>query len=325
MKAIVFSQTGGPDVLTPQTRPIPSPGPGEVLIRVEAAGVNYADTIRRRGDFYPMPTPLPYVLGGEAAGFVVAVGEGVTNDWVGRRVIAACPGGGYAEYALSPTALTYPFPDGLEPGQALALLIQGLTAYFLLRKAAQFEPGASVFIEGAAGGVGSLAVQIARLLGAGMIIGGASAAKHGAVRALGVDHVVDYHRPGWTDEARQITGGRGVDRALDMVGGSVFEQCLELLALGGRLVVYGSISGSFPPVKVERLMARSSGVATFFLGAYLSDRAQVEAALDQMAAWVRTGQLKITTGGEFPLEDAARAHAALEGGASMGKLILTIG
>jgi len=212
MQAVRFHRNGGPEVLVLEEVQTPIPARGEVLVRVEAAAVNYADTVRRWGDHYPLPTPLPFVAGGEVVGVVEAVGEGVSSDLLGRRVFGAPGGGGYAEYCTVPPGRTFDFPDQLDPVQGIALCIQGLSAALILKKAGRFEAGDTVLVEGAAGGVGSLAVQLARLYGARMVIGAASSpAKRERVMALGADAAVDYSRPSWSEEVLTLTHGRGVD------------------------------------------------------------------------------------------------------------------
>lgn len=193
MKAVVFHEHGSPEVLQVQDVPVPSPRQGCVLLRVEAASVNYADCVRRRGDYYPSPTPLPHISGAEVVGVVEAVGEGVDASIIGERVFGAPNGGGYAEYAAVPYHLTFPFPDGITPATGIALFIQGLTAALVLRETGRLQKGDSVFVQGAAGGVGSLAVQLAKLYGAGKVIAGASSEeKRDYARSLGADAVLDY-------------------------------------------------------------------------------------------------------------------------------------
>jgi NADPH2:quinone reductase len=223
MRAIRFHRTGGPEVLQMEDLPKPQVRAGEVLVHIEAAGVNYADTVRRRGIYYPRPTPLPHIAGAEFVGVVEAAGADDDAELVGTRVIGAGDGGGYAEYIAVPAPAVFPFPHGIEPAPATALYIQGLTAALILKKSAWLKDGESVFVEAAAGGVGSLAVQLARLYGAGLVIGGASTeVKRAMACRLGADVAVDYTQKGWSKKLREITGGHGVDIVMEMTGGVVF-------------------------------------------------------------------------------------------------------
>jgi len=322
MQAVRFHRNGGPEVLKLEQIPTPVPKPGEVLVRVEAAGINYADTVRRVGDYYPMPTPLPFVAGGEIVGIVEATGEGVSSDLLGRRVFGAPGGGGYAQYCAVPAGRTFDFPDQLDPVQGIALCIQGLSAALILKQAGRQTPGDTVLVEGAAGGVGSLAVQLAKLYGAQTVIGAASSpAKRERAIALGADAAVDYSRPGWSDEVMALTHGRGVDIVLEMTGGEVFREAMICLAPGGRVVVYGIASRTPFQVPTERLIARGHGVIGFYLGLYFADRDLITNTLGELAGFVQAGLLHADTV-TFALAEAAEAHRQLESRESAGKLVL---
>lgn len=323
MKAVRFSSQGGPEVLQLEDLPKPAPCQGQVLIRVEGAGVNFADIVRRRGLYYPLPTHLPHIPGGEVVGMVEAVGSGVDPGLVGKRLVGAPDGGGYAEYIAMPEAYTYPLPEGVEAVQGLAIFIQGLTAAFLLKESGGLQPGQSVFVEGAVGGVGSLAIQLARLYGAATVIGGAGSAERcAAARSIGADVAVDYTQACWGGQVRAATGGRGVDLALEMAGGAIMDECLDCLAPGGRMVIYGNASGVSLPIAPNRLMAGGLTVTAFFLGAYLSRRARVLETLEELGAFVRDGRLTIQVGGVFKLSQATEAHRALESRRAVGKLVI---
>lgn len=322
MKAVRYHETGTPDVLRLEELPTPSPGPGEVLIRVEAAGVNFSDASRRRGEFYPLPTPLPRTTGGETVGIVEALGEGADKQLLGRRVFGLGDGG-CAEFLAVPAARTYPVPEGLDPVQAVALFIQGLTAAGLLRWSAQIKTGDTLFFEGAAGGVGTLAIQLARLYGAGSIIGGASGEKkHALVRRLGADHAIEYRAPGWSAKVNELTNGRGVDFVFDKSGASGFEEALQCLAPCGRVVVFGTASGAPPRLEVERMFVKSQGVIAFLLATFFPDRARINATLEEFAGFIRADKLEVQIGGTFPLARTADAHRLLESGESTGKLVV---
>ena len=222
MQAIRFHRHGGPEVLQLEQVPVPEPGPGELLVRVEAAGVNYADTVRRWGDRYPIPTPLPAIAGGELAGTVERVGPDVDLSWQGVRVLATPPSAAYAQFALVPEPLTWRMPDSLSAANGLALLVQGLSAAFILQRAARLQPGERVLVEGAAGGVGSIGVQLARHYGSSQVLGAASSrTKRERVLALGADAAIDYSQPGWSAEVMHLTNGHGIDVIMEMTGGDV--------------------------------------------------------------------------------------------------------
>src|ERR1700758_3708852 len=239
MKAIQMTELGGPEVLRLVELPDPQPGPGQVLIKVEAAAVNFSDLMRRRGDVLPIPTPLPFVPGAEVAGTIAALGDGVDGLSVGARVfgtVGADSSGGYAQYALAYVQNLIPVPDGVNADAAAGIVVSGLVATMILNDVAQLATGERVFVPAAAGGVGSYAVQIAKVLGAGTVIAGAgTAAKREIALALGADEAVEYREPGWTDRVLELTGGRGVDVALEMHGPNHLGQTLAILAPFGRL------------------------------------------------------------------------------------------
>jgi NADPH2:quinone reductase len=233
MKAIQFHEFGGPEVLQVVDIEDPQPGPGEVRIKVESASVNYADVMRRGNKGYPFPTPLPFIPGNEVAGVVDAVGEGVTQPEIGTPVFALVGGGstGYAQYTIAPANQVIPIPAGVSSEEAASLPVAGTTALLVLREMAALQAGESVTIQGAAGGVGSFAIQIAKHLGAGTVIGLVSnAAKSEKAIAIGADHAVNYTEANWTERVQEITGGRGVDVMLEMNGGDGFKEGLRVLA-----------------------------------------------------------------------------------------------
>ena len=323
MKAIRYHEKGGPEVLRLEEVPMPEPGSHEVLIKVEAAGVNYADTMRRWGDYYPIPTPLPHIPGGELVGTVTATGAGVDTRKIGQRVFAWPVSGAYAQFVASPVERTAPCPAGLAPTAAVAILIQGLTAALLLREAAHLQRGETVFVEAAAGGVGLLAVQLAKLYGAGKVIAGASTGeKRELAQSVGADAAVDYTTPGWSKQVLALNGGRGVDVILEMTGGKVFEEALHCLGPLGRTVVYGVASREPYSVPTPPLIGAGHGVIGFALPLYLQRPGLVGDTLRELAEWVRSDKLKVKIGAAFPLVEAADAHRMLEGRKSVGKLVM---
>ncbi|CAH0443683.1 quinone oxidoreductase family protein [Ralstonia pseudosolanacearum] len=323
MKAVRFHNTGGPEVLTYEDVPDPTPNDGEVLIRIEAVGMNFADVMRRRGDAYPDPSPTPFTLGAEVAGTVVAVGNGVTSVVVGTPVLATPGAGGYAQYICVPAALVMPLPPGIDSVQAAALVGHGLTAALSLRKAAQLKAGESVLIEAAAGGVGSFAVQLAKLYGAGKVIAAASTPEKRAIaERLGADASVDYTMNGWTDNVRQLTGGRGVDVVLEMAGGDVVGQALDTLAPFGRMVFLGQSSGKSTQIDPWQLTVPNRTVTGFYIGAYLAFPDLVRSTLNEIMGFIVTGKLKLQVGAVLPLSQAPFAHQLMEGRRTTGKVVL---
>lgn len=325
MPSVRFHETGGPEVLRLDRVPVPAPGPGEVLIEVAAAGVNFADTIRRGGLPYPAPTPLPFNPGCEVAGKVIACGAGVDACNVGARVLAvSTEGGGYAAYKVAALEHILPWPDGIEAGQALALLVQGLTAELALKEVGRLAEGEVVFIPGATGGVGSLAVQIARDAGAGLIIAGVgSAAKKEQAIALGADTAVDYSQAGWAAACMAATGGSGIDVFLDASAGSLLRQGCLCLAPGGRAVVYGTQAPEPDAVPVGALIGKSASVHGFFLEELRRKHPELlRRALRNLGRKVRSGRIDAHVHASLPLSAAAEAHRILEARETRGKLVL---
>lgn len=332
MKAVRAHKFGPPEVLLYETVPDLTPGPGQVLIRVESASVNYADVLRRSNATYPFPTALPFIPGSEVAGVVAAQGEGVAEPPIGTAVFALIgnDGQGYAQYAVANAAQVIPIPPGLGADEASALGVAGITAMLILKEVARLQPGESVLVQGASGGVGSYAVQLAKLLGAGCVIGAASsAAKLEAATSLGADQVVDYTRPDWPHRVRELTGGRGVDVILEMSGGAVFAQSLECLAPFGRVVVYGMASRSplyFEPETILKFFydpALNQSLHVFNLGLWFGLQPQLTiGAFQELIGLVASGRVKVQLDQTLPLSEAAHAHRLLEERRTTGKLIL---
>ena len=322
MKAIQIDRTGGADVLVLRDVPEPVPAAGEVLIRVEAAGVNFSDIMWRRGE-YDVETPLPFIPGAEVAGTVTAVGPGVTGFSVGMPVVSAPPSGGYAQFVVAPVATTFPIPEGISPIEVVSLMAQGLTAVLALRKSGRLAPGESVLVEAAAGGVGSFAVQLAKLYGAGKVIAAASSAEKRAIAvALGADVSVDYTAPGWSETVRDLTGGRGADVVLDLVGGETTVQALEALAPFGRLVVIGKAAGEAPAIAPWVLEEHNQSIVGFRIFGFAKTPSIIQEALGELIGFVQAGKIKIQSGGAFPLAKAADAHRLIEDRKSTGKIVL---
>lgn len=322
MKAIQVDEFGEPEVLQYVDAERPSPGEGEVLIEIQAAGVNYADTMRRRNQ-YLVRQELPFVPGSEVAGVVAEVGEGVEDVSAGDRVMSLLGTGGYAEYGVAPAASLIPLPGGLDFDQAAALPLQGLSAYHILKTSGALQPGESVLVHAAAGGVGTLAVQMAKLMGAGKVIATASSGeKLELARSLGADVLIDYTNDDWPEKVRKATDGKGADIILEMVGGDFVEKNLRCLNLFGRMVVYGSASRERGSIVAADLMNKCHTVVGFWLVQVMNRPDLVLPSIREMLGWVASGDLKIIIGDTYPLERAADAHADLEGRKTTGKLLL---
>jgi len=321
MKAVVFAQTGGPEVLTQADIPRPDVRPGGVLIKNHAIGVNFADTRFRQGTYTVKPR-LPDSPGMEAAGVIEAVGEGVTNLRPGMRV-AAFTSRAYAEYCVSPAFMVVPLPDFVSFTDGAAFLIQALTAYHLLHTADSTGPGRSVLVHSAAGGVGLAAVQLAKVAGARVFGTVSNDAKAGLVKENGADTIINYAGGKFADEVMRLTDDRGVDLILDAVGKPTFEEGLRCLAPFGHLVLYGRAGGAPDPLNVSMLSPKSQKVSAFSLPTLtrgFPDRTRESA--ERCFALMRDGRLKVHIGKTFPLAQAADAHRYLESRQSTGKLIL---
>jgi NADPH2:quinone reductase len=314
MRAIQITEFGGPEVLTVTDLPDPVPGPGQLLIEVSRAGINYADTHHAENTYLSAAT-LPLVPGAEVVGM----------DQNGRRVVAMTGSGGYAERALAPEQLAWAVPEGVPDAAALALIVQGATAWVLLRKSVRLEPGESVVVHAAAGGVGTLAVQLAKAWGAGRVIATASSKdKRDLALELGADIAIDPGEEDLTAALIEANGGRRVDTVLEMTGGRVTDQSLRALAPFGRLAFYGMASRTPPSdVKPRNLMAHSTAIAGMWLPHVFQLPGDVMGtALAELFAEVQAGRLKVITGGEYGLAEARQAHEDLRARRTTGKLVL---
>jgi NADPH2:quinone reductase len=313
VRAIQISRFGGPEVLQLVDLDDPAPQPGQALIRVSRAGVNYAD-MHQTENTYLSPTTVPMVPGAEVVG--------TTED--GRRVVALVRDGGYAELALAPEQLLFTVPAAVSDGQALALVLQGTTAWHLLRTSAHLRSGETVVVHAAAGGVGSIAVQLARSFGAGRVIATASTTmKRELALDLGADATIDSTADGLRDRLLDANDGRQVDVVLEMAGGAVFDASLRALAPFGRLVSYGMAGRQAPkPVEAARLMAASRAVIGFWLGHCFARPEMIATALSELMGLTSAGRLRPVVGGEYPLSRAGEAHADLLARRTVGKLVL---
>jgi NADPH2:quinone reductase len=312
MRAVTISAFGGPEVLElVEDAPVPEAGEGQVLVRVNRAGINYADTHARENS-YLSSYELPLIPGGEVVGEVD-----------GRRVAALVGTGGYAEYAVAPAALVFPLPDGVSDVAALAVIIQGLSAWHLLRTSSKLADGESVVVHAAAGGVGSLAVQLAKRFGAGRVIATASTEdKRSLALELGADAAVDAREPELAAALREANGGAKVDIVLEMAGGHVFDQSLRALAPFGRLVTYGIASGEPNTVASGALMARSQAVIGFWLAHCFGRPGMVAEPMQELFGLVASGDLRVIEGEVYGLSEARRAHEDMQARRTSGKLVL---
>jgi NADPH2:quinone reductase len=312
MRAVQIDEFGGPDVLQVVDVPQPEPGDDEVLIEVSCAGINFADT-HQRENTYLSRYEVPLVLGGEVAG--------TTAD--GQRVVALLRSGGYAEYAVAHQATVFPIPDGVDDGTALALIIQGLTAWHLFKTSAKLQPGESVVVISGAGGVGSLAVQLAKPFGAGRVIATASTEeKRAKAVELGADAAVDPAEEDLKGALIEANDGRPVDVVLEMSGGRVFDQCAEALAPFGRIVAYGIAGREQNTVETGRLMRKSRAVVGFWLMHCLGRRDMMEEPLRDLFGRAARGELVPQLGTTYALSEVRQAHEDLQGRRTQGKLLL---
>ncbi|MCW3001015.1 MAG: NADPH:quinone oxidoreductase family protein [Conexibacter sp.] len=313
MLAIQQLEFGGPEVLELVELPIPAAGEGEVLVRVTRAGLNFADT-HQREDEYVQRQSLPLTPGSEVAG--------VRED-TGERVVALCGHGGYAEYAVAPADRVFPIPDGLDDGTALALLLQGLTAWHLYRTCARIAPGESVLVVSGAGGVGSLAVQLAKPMGAGRVIATASSAeKRELCLSLGADAAIDGDPDGLRQRLLEANEGREIDVVLEMAGGPVFDVALRAMADMGRLVVYGISSREQNEVRTGRLLKRSQSIIGFWLFHYLERTEHLATPLAELFDLAAAGRVRAVVGNTYGLTEARRAQEDLAARRTSGKLLL---
>ncbi|WP_409292810.1 zinc-binding alcohol dehydrogenase family protein [Peribacillus sp. SCS-37] len=322
MKVVELKKHGGPEVLQLIEKDMPIPKGFEVLIEIKAIGVNYADTARREGQ-YVVKTPLPFIPGAEVAGVVKEVGQNVTAVKPGTRVVTLIESGGYAEYTLADSRGLIPMPDEMDFEKAAALPLQGLSAYHILKTMGRLEEGESVLVHAAAGGVGTLAVQLAKLMGAGKVIAAASSSEKLELACeMGADILVNYTEEGWEKQVLEATGGKGVDVALEMAGGDVFQKTLKCLATFGRLVIYGVASGEQANFYPSLLMARNQSVIGFFLPQIMRTPELIQSSMKEMLTYLEQGKLKLTIGGVYPLDQAAEVHRLLQSRQTKGKLIL---
>ena len=320
MKAIRVTSFGGPEVLRLEDVPTPAPGPGQVLVKVEAAGLNFIDVYHRTGLY---PNPLPFTPGPEGAGTVAALAPGVSGFRPGDRVAWASGLGSYAEQALVPAAQLVAVPSGVDTRTAAALMLQGMTAHYLSESTYPLKAGDTCLIHAAAGGVGLLLVQMAKQRGARVFGTVSTDEKAALARGAGADEVIRYTKADFLAEVKRLTEGRGVQVVYDSVGQSTFEKSLDCLALRGMLVLFGQSSGPVPAFNPSLLAGKGSLFLTRpTLFHYVADRASLEARAGAVLGLAASGRLKVRIERTFPLAEAAEAHRTLEGRKTTGKVLL---
>lgn len=320
-RTVVIRETGGPDVLQIEDRPVGDPGPGEVRIRHHAIGLNFIDVYQRAG-LYPMP--LPAALGMEAAGVIEAVGDGVTHLRAGdRAAYAAVPPGAYTEARVMPAAQICPLPDAISFEEGAAMMLKGMTAQYLFHRTVPIQRGDWVLLHAAAGGVGLIACQWARSEGINLIATAGSEAKCQLVRDHGADHVINYTTEDFVARVKEITNGRGVDVVMDSVGAATFEGSLSCLRPIGMMISFGNASGPVPPVNLVDLMNKGSlQITRPTLFTHIAKHADCQAIASHLFEKVTSGAVKIRIDQRFALEDVGRAHEALVSRATTGTTVL---
>jgi NADPH2:quinone reductase len=320
MWAIQIDKQGGPEVLEWRELPDPKPGPGDLLVDVAAAGLNYIDTYHRSGLYQ---VAMPYTLGLEGAGTVVEVGDQVTGYAVGDRVAWASSPGSYAQQAVVPARGVMKVPSDVSLEIAAAVPLQGMTAHYLTKDAYKLAAGERVLIHAGAGGTGLLLIQIAKLIGAEVFTTVGSDEKAELAKGAGADHVILYRQVDFGNAIEAIAGTRPLDVVYDGVGKSVFKQSLGLLRLRGMMVTFGNASGPVDPISPLELSANGSLYLTRpTLFHYTTSQEEIQRRADDLFSWIEQGKLEVRVGAKYDLQDAADAHRALEGRETTGKVLL---
>ena len=321
MKAVRVHALGGPEVLTYEDMDVPRPGPGEAQVEIAASGLNYLDVQYRTGR---VKAPTPFVIGSEASGVVTEVGPGVTEVNVGDRVGYAMTLGSYAEYAVVPAWKLVVLPRELDMQVAAGVMLQGLTAHYLTHSTFALKPGDTALVHAAAGGVGSVIVQVARIVGARVIATAGTEAKADLARQAGAHEVIVYTKQDFEAEVKRLTDGRGVDVVYDSVGKDTFEGSLNSLRPRGMLALFGFSSGLVPPFDPAILGIKGSLFLTRpGLNQYMATRDELMSRMNAIFGWLASGALKIRIGHVFPMAEARRAHEELEARRTTGKVLLT--
>lgn len=319
MKAIRVHELGGPEVLRYEEVPVPEPHAGQALVKIETIGLNYVDCNFRIGAY---TAALPFTPGMEAAGTVAATGSGVVDIRAGDRVVYAPHMGAYAEYAVVPAERLVPIPEGMDARTAAAALLQGMTAHYLATGTYPLKRGDTALIHAAAGGVGSLLIQIAKMRGVRVFGTVSTAEKAQLARAAGADEVILYTDQDFAAEVMRLTNGKGVNVVYDSVGKTTFDQSLKCLALRGVLALFGQSSGPVPPVDPLRLWKNSVYLTRPALADYTGERTELLERAHDVLEWVRSGKLQLRISHVFPLREAPEAHRLLQARKTTGKVLL---
>ncbi|HEX4904839.1 MAG TPA: zinc-binding alcohol dehydrogenase family protein [Acidimicrobiales bacterium] len=318
MKAAVYHQTGAPDVLRYEDVPDPTPGPGEVLIRVEAISIEGGDTLNRSGG---VMASTPHVVGYQCAGTIVGVGDGVTDRSEGQRVVATMPWGSHAELAKTAAVVTWLVPDGADIAKVACVPVAFGTAHDCLFEFGRLQSGETVLIQAGASGVGVAAIQLAKRAGATVLATASSEDRLDRVRPLGLDTGIDYTADDWVDRVRAATQGRGVDLVVDSVGGHVLQGSLQCLAYRGRCITVGQAGREGKLLDVSTLSGGNQSLTGVFLGAEIATP-RAQAMIGDLVDDVAAGRLEVLIDRTFPLADAAAAHAFIESRQAVGRVVL---
>lgn len=321
MRAVLCKSFGGG--LSVEEVPQPEPGPGSVLIEVHAAAVNFFDTLIVEGKYQEKPA-LPFSPGAEVAGRIAEIGDGVDGLAVGDRVMVTFSWGGFADFVVAPAESVVRIPDSMEFAVAAGFPIAYGTSHGALEWRARLQPGETLLVHGAAGGVGLTAVEIGKAMGATVIATASSAEKLAVARAHGADHLIDYTTENFRDRVKEITGGRGADVIYDPVGGEVFEQSLRCVAWGGRLLVIGFAGGKIPQIPANILLVKNADAIGYYWGSYRKHRPElVRESFQKLLGWFEAGKLRPHVSHRLPLEEASRALELLSTRRATGKVVLT--
>jgi NADPH2:quinone reductase len=320
MKAIRIHTPGGPEALKFDDVPEPTPGPGQALVKLAAAGVNFIDVYFRTGMY---KAPLPLTLGLEGAGVVTAVGTGVTDVKIGDTVAWTGAPGSYAQMAVVPADRLVKLPPGVEPKVGAAAMLQGLTAHYLVRSSYPLKKGDTCLVHAAAGGMGLLLCQMGKMLGATVIGTVSTEEKAALAKGAGAEHVILYTQQDFEPEVKRITGGRGVDVVYDGVGATTFDKSLNCLRPRGYMILFGAASGPVPPLDLQVLNVRGSlFLQRPSLNHHIAAREELLQRAGEILGWIKEGKIKLRIEHQFPLAQAAEAHKALEGRKTTGKILL---
>jgi NADPH2:quinone reductase len=325
MTVIGISKPGGPEVLLPETRPVPAPGPGELLVKVAAAGVNRPDVAQRSGS-YPPPPGASDLPGLEIAGEVVAVGSGATRHKIGDKVMSLVAGGGYAEYCIAPDAQAISVPDALSIIEAGATPETLMTVWHNVFERGKLQAGETMLIHGGSSGIGTMAIQLAKAFGANVIVTVGSQDKADACLKLGADHAINYKTQDFVALSRELTGGNGPNLIVDMVGGDYIEKNYDAAAMDGRIVQIAFLGGPKATVNFAKLMTkRLVHTGSTLRPRSLADKAAMVAAIEaKVMPLIRAGKVKPLIDSTFPLRGAADAHRRMETSQHVGKIVLTV-